>query len=182
MVAVGSQLYFQAEESGGTERIFRYDGALPPLHLSTSFVPRGFLGVHRGQLVGVGFDPNTGVQTPELWRWVGGEFARVSPGAVVYTGSVGHATAWGGLYFPGYPTTTSNDGDLYRYCGAGLVGVATSAFAGEDRSVVSQHPVDFQGRVFVSATDPDFGEELWEIAPAHRFCDDFETGSLSSWP
>jgi ELWxxDGT repeat protein len=179
--AEAGELYFQAGESGGTYRVWSYDGTLPPTRVSTSFEPHGFLSFYRGQLVTDGADPVAGVEEPELWRLVAGDFERVRPGAIV-SGTEGHLTAAGGHYFRAYPEIGSDDPDLYRYCGAGPVVVATGAFSGEEAGVTSGRPIAFQGRVFVSATTPAFGEELWAISPAHLFCDDFETGSTSSWP
>jgi hypothetical protein len=53
-------------------------------------------------------------------RLVAGDFERVRAGATV-SGTEGHLTAAGGLYFRGYPEIGSDDPDLYRYCGAGAV-------------------------------------------------------------
>lgn len=179
--AIGTELYFQAQDGSSFYRIFGHAESGSPARVSTTFEPGGFIGSFRGQMVTDGEDPALGVLSPELWRRVAGALRRVRPGDAV-AGTDGHVEVAGASYFTGYPSLASDDRDLYKYCGAGPVGLATPAFAGDAASVVGDRAVGFLGRVYVSATDGLFGEELWEITPDHLFCDDFETGGTSSWP
>ena len=175
-----SSLFFEAEDSGGSTRLWRHDGVAAPTRVSATFEPWGYLGVFRDRLMVDGEDASAGVVQPELWRVVAGQLERVRPGAVVVS-TEGHRTARTGLYFFGYPSTGSNTGEIYRYCGAGPVGVASGDFASAGATPTSERPIVFQDRIYVAADQPETGEELWVVEPSHLFCDDLETGDTSSW-
>jgi hypothetical protein len=106
---------------------------------------------------------------------------RVRPGAQVSSTS-GHVEAASALYFAGYPEVSSDDRELYKYCGAGGIAPATSAWSGADADVTTDRPIVWNGRIYLSAHDPTSGSELWAVTPSHLFCDDFETGGAASWP
>lgn len=173
-------LFFEAEDAGGNARLWRFDDLAPPTRVSTTFEPWGYLGVYRDRLVVDGEDATAGVTEPELWRLVGGALERVHPGASAVS-TEGHRTARNGLYFFGYPSTGSNSGEIYRYCGAGPVGIASGDFAAAGATPTSERPIVFQDRIYVAADQEATGEELWVIEPSHLFCDDLETGDTSSW-
>ncbi len=177
---VGDDLTFQAEGADEQFQIWRYDGVAPPAPLSTTLEPWGYQGAFRGRVVVDGADPGAGVSTPELWRATTLGLARVDPGAVV-VGGEGHVTVGGALYFFAYPTTNSNDGMLFKFCGAGPVAPAHALFASHEVEVESPRPLAFDGRVLFSARSAGFGQELWALSPSHLFCDDFEAGDASGW-
>ena len=179
--ALGGDLWFEALDGSSTARIYRYDGVNPPALGSATLSPWGAAAAYRGRLLVDGEDSALGLSTPELLRRGPGGFARVSPG-VELLGGTGHAIAAGGLYFVAYPSLASNDPVLFRYCGAGPVAPATADFASGDLIVDGERSIAFDGRIFVAATDADFGTELWAVSPDHILCDDFESGDLTAWP
>jgi len=174
-------LYFVALSDDEQYRLFRCVPPAAPVLLSTTFEPYGEIGAFRGQMITDGADPSLGLEDSEMWRLVAGALRRVRPGTSV-TSTTGHVEAASALYFSGYPEGTSNDLELYKYCGAGAIGPATTAWAGDEATVTTSAPLAWNGKVYVSAFDATFGEELWAVTPSHLFCDDFETGGTASWP
>jgi hypothetical protein len=179
--ASGDAIVFEAQDGGSTARVFRYDGVSPPQRVSTTFSPWGFSTTFRGRLVLNGDDPALGLSDPELLRRGPTGIARMSPGVTI-VGASTYSVAAGGLYFVAYPSTSSNDATLFRYCGAGQVAPATAAFASGELVVDGERAITFDGRIFVAGSDADFGSELWALTPGHILCDDFESGDFAAWP
>ena len=75
---------------------------------------------------------------------------------------------------------STNESDLFRYCGGGSVERVTDQFA--DLSSVDSRPVLFQGRLFFAVDDDVFGRELWALDPMTAlFCDGFADGDDDDW-
>lgn len=173
-------LFFEASDDSGLTRLWRTDGSAPPSRVSTTFEPWGLPGPFRGGIVVDGTDATAGVTEPELWRLVGGDLHRVRPGTVV-VGTEGHVSVRRGLHFFGYPSTTTNDGEIYRFCGAGPLAVASSGFAAAGAVPFGGPLILLDDRIYVAADQPATGLELWVVEPTHLFCDDFESGDDSNW-
>ena len=148
--------------------------------LSTTFDVQGGLASWAGKLLADGFEEDgplgegpTGIyilraagftSTP----WSGGPLPAAS-------GFLAHRNA---LYFRVTPST--NESDLFRYCGGGSVERITDQFA--DFSFVDSRPVLFQGRLFFAVDDAVFGRELWALDPMTAvFCDGFDDGHDDDW-
>ncbi len=176
----GSLLYLRASDSSGQGRVWVDDGVLPPAMVSTTFDVEGGLASWGARFLADGFEEDgplgegpTGLyvlraggfsSTP----WVGGPLPSAS-------GFLAHRNA---LYFRATPST--NESDLFRYCGGGSVERVTDQFA--DLSFVDSRPVLFQGRLFFAVDEPVFGRELWAIDPMTAvFCDGFDDGHDNDW-
>ena len=174
------ELHLRAADSSGQGRVWVDDGVTAPEVVSTTFDVEVGLASWNGRLLAGGFEEDgpggegpTGlyalrasgfVSTP----WAGGPLPAAN-------GFVAHRNA---LYFRATPST--NESDLFRYCGDGSVERVTDQFA--DFSFVDSRPVLFQGRLFFSVDDDTFGRELWAIDPMTAvFCDGFDDGDSGDW-
>ncbi len=176
----GALLYLRAADSGGQDRLWVDDGVVPPAMVSTSFDVQGGLASWGGKLLVDGFEEadeevpdqlhvlRAGGLAPAPWPW-GRIFAARS--------FLPHRNA---LYFSA-TQTLSNETDLFRYCGGGIVERVTDQFA-EATASIHGVLVLFQDRIYFSADDPVNGRELWYVDPMTAvFCDGVEDGHDDDW-
>ena len=176
----GALIFLRASDSSGQGRVWVDDGVAPPAMVSTTFDVEGGLASWGGRLLAGGFEEDgplgegpTGLYvrraagfTPT--PWAGGPLPAAN-------GFLAHRNA---LYFRATPST--NESDLFRYCGGGSVERVTDQFA--DFSFVDSRPVLFQGRLFFAVDEAVFGRELWAIDPMTAlFCDGFDDGHDDGW-
>ncbi len=179
-VQQGPLLYLRASDSSGQGRVWADDGIAPPAMVSTTFDVEGGLASWSGRLLAGGYEEDgpLGEEPTGLYvlrvagftstPWAGGPLPAAN-------GFLAHRNA---LYFRATPST--NESDLFRYCGGGSVERVTDQFA--DLSFVDSRPVLFQGRLFFAVDEPVFGRELWAIDPMTAvFCDGFADGDDDSW-